>query len=721
MARDFKRTGREGQEGLRIIDEALGIHVARPVARIISETLPGLSKALSGVLGGVAFGTFGVAIFEAAEHIGKKMDEAKQHQQAYNDELQKSKTLAAEFALQDERDLDRINTKIATLQGDRGAEARYRTREEAAKQADELARQIRAEAEQTERLNKAAAAQSGFWYEIGAAYDQVFSSAATLNVERLGKATKAFNDELVDALRQPDSLGALADSAKRLEENLAHARDRYLDMLDANAAAAKDVRYVPSPALGGAAVPTPGAPPFSQAELDAAKRDRDAAKRLKDDSDRGQAKTDAQRQQDRLEAAAAADTARLAGIAKFQKNAEDWNRSRNEFAYGADKVFDALDEDAERRRETGFADFTKRQAGVNAAWAPYAAQPTLAPGAAESFAAERGSAPGQISAFGDDRGAQAKMIQQAFSDAIGPAGELQLKVAELKLAFGNLPESIRNSAQAQAAFNAEIEKFKAGEVEAENKLRRLQEELQKLLKHSDDAGAGWKAFMIQLQIDGSQNAMQVFTLMTQATKGAEDAAAKSMVDIVENIHGSQKKLIDELKRMWEQFFGSLTELAAKNAMEKLVAQIPGMMAKPATATAAPSGGGFWSSLFSLFGQGAGASAGGTAGFTFPAGTVADLNEYAAGGDVGPGQSFISGEAGAERVDLNPSGAKITPLGGGAAGQTTVHNYDLRGAVVTDDLVRRADAARAAAQTEDRAVSRAVTMARDSALRGRPSR
>src|SRR5271163_4189026 len=106
MAREWKKTGRDGQEGLRLIDEALGIHVARPVARIIAETFPALSKALSSVLGGVAGGAFGLAIFEFAEHLGKKMDEAKKKEEEYRDAVQKTAMVSAEAGAESEKRLD---------------------------------------------------------------------------------------------------------------------------------------------------------------------------------------------------------------------------------------------------------------------------------------------------------------------------------------------------------------------------------------------------------------------------------------------------------------------------------------------------------------------------------------------------------------------------------------------------------------------------------------
>jgi len=89
--------------------------------------------------------------------------------------------------------------------------------------------------------------------------------------------------------------------------------------------------------------------------------------------------------------------------------------------------------------------------------------------------------------------------------------------------------------------------------------------------------------------------------------------------------------------------------------------------------------------------------------------ASEIPFFAEGGDATPGSTFISGESGAEQVDLDHSGgAHITPLGFSSAKNGDTHNYyDLHGAVVTDDLMRKADAARMMAHTKMQAVGEAV--------------
>jgi hypothetical protein len=96
--------------------------------------------------------------------------------------------------------------------------------------------------------------------------------------------------------------------------------------------------------------------------------------------------------------------------------------------------------------------------------------------------------------------------------------------------------------------------------------------------------------------------------------------------------------------------------------------------------------------------------------------------FGAGGDATPGSSFISGESGAEEVNLDGrGGAHITPLGMKAGGDTHIYN-DFSNNVMTDDLMRRAEGLAAIHASihasEGRMLSSIPTMQREIALRKR---
>src|SRR5579872_3892337 len=71
MSAEMKRSSREGAESWRLIDEALGIHVSRPLTRIVTQEFPALGKALQSVLAVGVVGGLGVALFEGYERAAR--------------------------------------------------------------------------------------------------------------------------------------------------------------------------------------------------------------------------------------------------------------------------------------------------------------------------------------------------------------------------------------------------------------------------------------------------------------------------------------------------------------------------------------------------------------------------------------------------------------------------------------------------------------------------
>jgi hypothetical protein len=67
MSRQWKQTSREGSESLRLIDEAIGVHLSRPLTRILTQEFPAFAQGLSAVLGGSVFAAVGMAAFEFGE------------------------------------------------------------------------------------------------------------------------------------------------------------------------------------------------------------------------------------------------------------------------------------------------------------------------------------------------------------------------------------------------------------------------------------------------------------------------------------------------------------------------------------------------------------------------------------------------------------------------------------------------------------------------------
>jgi hypothetical protein len=228
---------------------------------------------------------------------------------------------------------------------------------------------------------------------------------------------------------------------------------------------------------------------------------------------------------------------------------------------------------------------------------------------------------------------------------------------------------------------------------------------------SKRATDGLHGFWLELQ-QGEASGKFAFSFASTMFKDFEDGIAKTVL-ATRNQHY-------ELRRMWENYFKGLEEMALKFALSKSFASLAKLGTPSAGGGTAGGIAGLLAKLFSAFGGGgAGGGAAPPAAAGGFGGMAGDIPLMAEGGDVTPGSSFISGEAGAERVDLTRGGAHITPLGG--AGGSTVHNYDLRGAVVTDELLRKAEGAQMMRASEERSVARSVSMQNEIAKRSRPTR
>jgi hypothetical protein len=76
MSAEMKRASREGAESFRLVDEALGVHVSRPLTRILTQEFPGFAKGLQSMLGISIAGATGLVAFEGISRLleqGKKL------------------------------------------------------------------------------------------------------------------------------------------------------------------------------------------------------------------------------------------------------------------------------------------------------------------------------------------------------------------------------------------------------------------------------------------------------------------------------------------------------------------------------------------------------------------------------------------------------------------------------------------------------------------------
>ena len=311
------------------------------------------------------------------------------------------------------------------------------------------------------------------------------------------------------------------------------------------------------------------------------------------------------------------------------------------------------------------------------------------------------------------------------------------------------------------------------------RMREIGEEEDKLLLKTGGIHAGFQAWLDDLQKVESEGQF-VYNSLTQATKGFEDEAAKSFMAILTEQRGGQRKLIAELQKMWSGYFANLAQMGIKHGLDKLLqpagsalgkafhiapqaakdaagtvdlgkgsaeqfAKGPGAMfsglgkggvkdsAETANTTATTLNTTATNALTAKMGMSGGGGGGGLLGGLIPipgasggggASAAADFNlaGLAMGTDDWAGGSTWVGEQGPEKLNL-PRGSQVIPndvamRSGG--GDTHITN-DFRGAVVTDDLMRKSDAVKMSKGAEDRAYSRAVTATKENGLRSRSSR
>jgi hypothetical protein len=774
MARQWKKTGRDGQEGIRLIDEALGIHVARPVARIVSETFPALSKAISGILPGVAFSALGFAIFEFAEKAVEKIQKAQKAVEEFGAASAKVESTLQQIG-------EGWAVKIAGLQNRNGQSAlNAEGAKEARKDVEEYMKALDEMQKKQEAasgwITKSLAAIGNEWHSVFASDSTKLFEQGQQDLERLGRglqdafnfdvmhgtdtALRKINDDIAniqDRIEAAPFLRSFAEQLPNLQKEadyLATIKTRIVDMEEA-------WKKADAAAAGRKAAEE------AQKKLLAFYQDlASSMKKLNPESD-PIAKMHAEINSFRSEAV-------TAFVAVGDSAA---NSLQIRGAHKALESYLALLEQAKHRLESdilatqaaellskpipgiGTETPTKGFELANPPQIPapqVSAFPTLGPG---------GTAGAQFDTFAASQGAQMKMAAQAFEDALGPQQKYKLVEQELDLLLQKklIDQNAYNAALAQAISlkSREGKQGLGGEVDAVNagggRMQELQQrsstlqaqltsgtaldgtalnpndiaavklaiqgitdEEDKILLKTGDVNAGIKAWADSMQQVKTAGTF-VFEELTQATKGFEDDAVKSFTDILEVQRGQHQKMINELRKMWANYFTNLAQEALKHQLDKLLAPVAGKIGgifgtgggPQAAATTANT-----SALGTLTGavtaltarmtvSGAGGlGAIGAAGNVGEAGYAGNAGDFAEGGDVTPGSSFISGEAGAEEVDLDRSGgAHITPLGAG--GGATYHQYDMRGAVVTDDLMRKADAAKLLKHAEPAFIGKAL--------------
>jgi hypothetical protein len=520
MSASMKQSAREGAESLRLIDEAIGVHISRPLARILTQEFPGLATGLQAVLGvGVAGALTAVGI-EAFDKVSGKIKDAEKAQEEFaNASLKAAQTVTTV--------LGDLQNKLADISGDHKLKFSLQGAEEAKRAIDQIAAAMDAAQKAGEKTQSWG---TRAWAWVGEMTEDIGRGAARTLDELYSPTTHPsfFKDSFFDTTQVENMKAALKDM--RTDLDIALNSDAAKGTHEALALLANDIKaatgYLDDMKKAGDSA----GESLARSSLEFFQNAQKAADLSQKIAAAGAAK----------DAAAAEDAAHKELVKDAQEDLAAWNGVSNalwQVAAMAEKLGDtALTSAAARLKE--FQNINGPIPGS-----------TVAP----RFFALPNTASDQLAAFGKDFSAQQQVLSKAVDDAMTPLEREQLTVGKLAIAFAQLPPSVLATVEAQQAFMAALKEASSQETEAELHLHKLQEELQKLLEQSTSAGAGIHAFFKQLQIDASENGKFAFDLLTQALHGFNDEVAKGILTG---------------KAQWKDYARQLDEMALKFALTK---------------------------------------------------------------------------------------------------------------------------------------------------------
>jgi hypothetical protein len=546
MKREMRETSREGTESFRLIDEALGIHISKPLTRLLTQEFPGFAKGLQAMLGVGAVGALGMVGVEVFEKVGKAIEKAEKAQQELRTATANANLIFAE--------------EISA----------YKEKEKAITAATEkVDRMIAAQLKQTKAAEDASGPWTQLYAAIGKAYTWATSLQSTMDISKINQQLGDFKQKY-DMAAVADQTNKTHTATKLLADELARAKGIY-DQLAAQAA-------------GGHSLFAPG----SRVSWDTVGAAREYYDQLKQNQSVQDTITSGVKAQEALERAKktaesiaafyreigsasskiAPDAdpihklegeitaARVKAVADF-----DEMRKASASALNLDHALSALGrlealQDRVLASAKASADVVKAQAGLPTTIAPTGRAPVFGGTTAMPTLGAGGLAGAKYGAFANDQAAQLKLAAQAYQDALTPQDKYKLGQQELQLL-------VSKGLIDQNAYTAAMTQLDAQMVKAAESTHKLQEEQQKLLERSNDATAGLKAYAIQLQLAGAENGKFVYDTLNAATKSGEDDAVKSLMDVMSQTRGGHRQLIAELESMWAGYFKNIASMALK--------------------------------------------------------------------------------------------------------------------------------------------------------------
>ena len=638
MSAEMKRASREGAESFRLIDEALGIHLSRPLTRLLTQEFPSLAKGLQSILGVGVVGALGVAGVELFDKIAKGIEHAQKAEEAFQDSMRKTATVfsdASQSFAKEEKARSLAGLDKALFEID------YSSVEEGRKKIEQLAEAMDKEAKASAEANKWT---TKLLAGIGDFAHVAFSTRSTLGQEDIGKRFEEFRRQF-DELSKLDALKGTHEGANLIASELEKAQTALTAMSALKLTGVDQFKGFARSLLGGGV--TIG---FTQAEIDAQQKFIDNLKKISDLL--GLARKD-QTGKDSDARAADALKAQQEVIRELQGDLKGWNDEADK----GWKTWIKINEEIEKAAGVDFSGKTSTGAGtlgIGGRRLPSLGQIGPPPGAPQL------SDLAELDKVTSDQNESWKKAGEIVASLETPLQKFSAQLAIVKELENQGRISTAQFAQAQQLLQEQLEQ--------------TEQRMEKLLKSGGAAG-GLQAFLIQMQGEASKGSSGQFTfdILNKGLQGFEDETVKALTGA---------------KTSWTQYFASLDQMALKFLLNKELASlfkgfaggstIGGQGAAAATQLSAgtlmQTAATTQLAAAQLMAAGSGGGAGGIASLmdVFPA--------FAGGTDFAPGGLSLVGENGPELVNL-PSGASVTPNSMLRGGHTFVANIDAKGAEI----------------------------------------
>ena len=673
MSAEMKRASREGAESWRLIDEALGIHLSRPLTRIVTQEFPAFASALQSVMGAGVLGALGIAGFDLFDKVTKKIEEARAAQEKM---AEASATVDQTIGTV----LGGIQKKILELTStDQTLHIRLEGAEEAKQGIDQIGKAIDAE-------QLAAEKAGGKWTELEAGLGDFFSHVTegwTEIVDLINKVQGIKGPSLHDAIYGTQAVNNMKDALKDMREAFDQAldSDRLKGTHEALAMAQRDIQaatgYLHDMQRAGdkaGIALAEGARKFYQTSLDvekgvaaleSAEKAKLAEEALKkevaaiQDADAATEKW-AETLKKKFEAALPAKDQFAALDAEVKKNIISLTNLWNRIGPISFRLkFDGKSLAEVEQQMAALFNLTPPEIKLLSPALPAALPPSTS-AATLPVLGPGGSIGAQFDAFKNDVTAQAQFLAQAYENLVTPEQKIKLAEDELDLVLKNKDGTFKDAAHGAAVYAAALQKVR-------EEATRSEDQIEKLLK-GGGAAEGFKAFKMQLEGEGSKGSSAQFTfdLLNKGLQGFEDETVKALTGA---------------KTSWRSFFLELDQMALKFFLNKMISSLLS--------------GGLGSLFGGLFG-GAGSTATNIGSISQAAGgggigLGSSIPGYASGTDYAPGGLSWVGESGPELLNL-PAGSSVTPASM-VRGMGGIHlnlNIDAKGAEIgVEEKIARA--------------------------------